>query len=171
MSGPMTIHSTDSSLREQYLEYGFLAAICREMWIRGEPVDVLHTRTDRNGYDLVLEANGILRHIQLKSSHAGAKSARQAINTRLASRPGGCVVWIRFDPATLDPVDYLWFGGAPGEELPALGDRIARNSRANAEGVKGRREGLRILPAGAFRSVGSAAALATWLFGPSGNTP
>lgn len=164
----MTIHSTDSSLREQYLEYGFLAALCREMWMRGQPVDVLHTRTDRNGYDLVLEANGILRHIQLKSSFAAAKTSRQTVNTRLASKPGGCVVWIRFDPATLDPVDYLWFGGAPGENLPPLGDKVAKQSRANADGLKAERLGLRVLGIIAFDRVESAKALATLLFGAAG---
>jgi len=86
-----TIHSNDSSLREQYLEYVFLADLCREMWKRGEPVDVLHSHTDRSGYDLLLEANGIQRHVQLKSSFEGAKTSRQNINIRLAERPSGCV--------------------------------------------------------------------------------
>ena len=33
------IHSEASSLREQYIEYGFLADLCREMWRRGTAVD------------------------------------------------------------------------------------------------------------------------------------
>lgn len=164
----MTIHNADSTLREQYLEYGFLDVVCREMWKRGIPVDVLHTRTDRNGYDLALEANGVLRHIQLKSSFAGAKTARQTINTRLAEKPGGCVVWIRFDPATLDPVEYLWFGGGPGEPLPPLGDKVARHSKGNADGVKAERAGLRVVSRSAFLPVGRACDLAERLFGEAG---
>jgi hypothetical protein len=162
----MMIHSTESSLREQYLEYGFLAAICREMWKRGEPVDVLHSHTDRSGYDLLLEANGLQRHIQLKSSFAGSKTARQTINARLADRPGGCIVWIRFDPASLDAVDYFWFGGAPGEPTPTLGDRVGRHSKGNADGRKAEKPGHRVLGIASFERLATADLLAQRLFGP-----
>ncbi|MGL4238212.1 hypothetical protein [Tabrizicola sp.] len=162
----MMIHSTDSSLREQYLEYGFLAAICREMWKRGEPVDVLHSHTDRSGYDLLLEANGLQRHIQLKSSFAGSKTARQTINTRLADRPGGCIVWIRFDPTSLDAVDYFWFGGAPGEPTPSLGDRVGRHSKGNADGIKAEKPEHRVLGIASFERLATADVLAQRLFGP-----
>ncbi|MDA3887302.1 MAG: hypothetical protein PF443_00590 [Allgaiera sp.] len=138
----MTIHSHASSLREQYLEYGFLADLCREMWRRGEAVDVLHSHTDRSGYDVLLEANGLQRHVQLKSSYDGAKTSRQKINVELAARPSGCVVWIRFDPATLETVSYLWFGDEPGQPLPDLGDRIGKHTKGDRVGTKAERESI-----------------------------
>lgn len=122
------IHSEASSLREQYIEYGFLAGLCQEMWRRGTAVDVLHCHTDRSGYDIVLEAGGVERHVQLKSSFEGAKTRRQKINIRLAGKPSGCIVWVRFDPATLEQTGWLWFGDGPGQPLPDLGDRGWRST-------------------------------------------
>jgi len=161
----MTIHSHASSLREQYLEYGFLADLCREMWRRGEAVDVLHSHTDRSGYDVLLEANGLQRHVQLKSSYDGAKTSRQKINVELAARPSGCVVWIRFDPATLETVSYLWFGDEPGQPLPDLGDRIGKHTKGDRVGTKAERESIRVINIGRFEKVGTITELADTLFG------
>ena len=82
------IHNAASSLREQYLEYALLGALCQEMWRRGLEMDILRSHTDRSGYDILLEADGIQRHVQLKSSFVGAKTSRQKINVKLANRPG-----------------------------------------------------------------------------------
>lgn len=161
----MTIHSEASSLREQYIEYGFLADLCREMWRRGVAVDVLHCHTDRSGYDVLLEANGIQRHVQLKSSFEGSKTARQKINLRLTEKPSGCVVWIRFRAATLEQTGYLWFGGLPGEPLPPIGERIARHTKGDREGTKAERPGVRVVGRGSFSSVNGTSALADLLFG------
>ena len=112
------MHSHASSMREQYLEYGFLAGLSKVMWRRGELMDVLRSHTDQSGYDLLLEVRGIERHVQLKSSYIGAKTSRQNVNMRLADRPSGCIIWIRFDPETLEQVQFLWLGSAPGKPLP-----------------------------------------------------
>jgi len=166
----MTIHSEASSLREQYIEYGFLADLCREMWRRGVAVDVLHCHTDRSGYDVLLEANGIQRHVQLKSSFEGARTARQKINLRLTEKPSGCVVWIRFDAPTLVATGYLWFGGLPGEPLPPAGDRIARHTKGDREGTKAERRDIRIISRGRFGPVPTIAGLADLLFGKEPRT-
>ena len=158
-------HTSASSLREQYLEYGFLNGLCREMWQRGELMDVLRSHTDQSGYDLLLEAHGIQRHVQLKSSFLGAKTARQKVNTRLAERPSGCIVWIRFDPETLEQTEFLWFGGDPGAPLPEMGDRVVRHTKGNAQGVKADRSGIRVLNKGQFDRVVGFDALADRLFG------
>lgn len=161
------IHSEASSLREQYIEYGFLADLCREMWQRGIAVDVLHCHTDRSGYDVVLEANGIQRHVQLKSSFDGAKTSRQNVNVQLAEKPSGCIVWIRFDPDTLIHTGYLWFGGAPGTPLPHISDRIAKHTKGDREGTKAERHGIRVINKGQFKRVESISWLADILFGDS----
>jgi DNA mismatch endonuclease (patch repair protein) len=149
------IHSEASSLREQYIEYGFLADLCREMWRRGTAVDVLHCHTDRSGYDVVLEAGGIQRHVQLKSSFEGAKTARQKINVRLADKPSGCIVWIRFDAETLEQTSYLWFGGLPGAALPDIGGRIGKHSKGDSDGMKAERPDIRVVNRGEFARVGT----------------
>lgn len=163
MSDP--IHSHASSLREQYLEYGFIDGLCKVMWQRGELMDVLRSHTDQSGYDLLLEARGIQRHVQLKSSYLGAKTARQSINVRLAERPSGCVVWIRFDPQTLEQASFKWFGSVPGHPLPSLPEKIAKHSKGNADGVKVERPNIRVLNKGAFDTILGFEALADRLFG------
>lgn len=162
MDGDLNTHA--SSLREQYLEYGFLGDLCREMWRRRVPMDVLRSHTDRSGYDLLLEAAGIQRHVQLKSSYIGAKTAVQKINARLAERPSGCVVWIRFDPGTLEQTGFLWFGASPGDPLPDLGSRVGRHTKGDMTGYKATREWIRIVPRGRFEVAGSICLIADKLF-------
>lgn len=167
IAGPMNdpIHSTASSLREQYLEYGFLDGLCKVMWKRGELMDVLRSHTDQSGYDLLLEACGLQRHIQLKSSYLGGKASRQNINVRLADRPSGCVVWIWFDPDTLEQVNFHWFGAAPGDPLPPLPERKGKHTKSNANGIKAERPKIRVLNKGEFDKVLGFEALADRLFG------
>lgn len=161
------IHSLKSSLREQYLEYGFLDGLCRVMWQRGELMDVLRSHTDQSGYDVLLEARGTQRHVQLKSSFLTAKTSRQNINVRLAERPSGCVVWIRFDPNTLKQCNFHWFGAAPGHPLPTLPEKTGRHTKGDAKGVKGERPNIRVLNKGAFTNIVGFEALADRLFGRS----
>ncbi len=163
---PEALHNNASSLREQYLEYGFLGELCREMWKRGIEMDILRSHTDRSGYDIVLEANGIERHVQLKSSFVGAKTARQKVNVKLADRPSGCVIWVQFDPATLELANFLWFGGGPGVALPDLGERVGKHSKANKDGHKARRTAIRVLNKGQFKTIPTIARLADHLFEP-----
>lgn len=157
-------HNTASSLREQYLEYGFLGELCREMWKRGIEMDILRSHTDRSGYDILLEANGIERHVQMKSSFIGAKTARQKINIRLSDKPSGCVIWVRFDPKTFEFAEFLWFGAPPGEPLPDLGDKIGRHEKGDQHGYKAQRAAIRVINKGAFEIVPSFSKLADRLF-------
>ena len=159
-------HNDASSLREQYLEYGFLGDLCREMWKRGIEMDILRSHTDRSGYDILLEAGNIERHVQLKSSFVGAKTSRQKINIKLADRPSGCAVWIRFDENTLSQTEYLWFGAKPGEPLPELGDKIGKHSKGDKDGHKAQRESIRLVNKGRFQTLKSISELADHLFGP-----
>jgi hypothetical protein len=49
----------------------------RHLWLRGiAQVEVLKPEVDDSGYDLVLEANGFVRHVQLKASAQGSKTAK-----------------------------------------------------------------------------------------------
>ena len=49
------------------------------------------------------EANGVVRHIQLKASHRLAKAAKLDTQVNLARPPSACVIWIQFDADTGQP--------------------------------------------------------------------
>jgi len=77
-------HSADSSLREQALGHLFLGQLLAFMWRNGaRDIEVLKSEVDRGGYDVVLEANGIIRHVQLKSSFRGSKVREVDVSTKL----------------------------------------------------------------------------------------
>jgi hypothetical protein len=121
---------------------------------------------DSGGYDLVIACNRIIRHIQLKSSYRGAKTARQNVNVRLSEKPSGCVVWVVFDEATLELGPFLWYGGPPGEPIPdILALPVAKHTKGNAQGVKAERPNVRVLSRSLFAQVASLPELVTRLFG------
>ena len=84
----------------------------------------------------VLEANKVLRYVQLKSSHRTSATANVPVNVNLEGKPGGCVVWMKFDPETVELGPYRWFGAKPGEPALSLGSKIARHSKGDKNGVK-----------------------------------
>ena len=160
-------HSSQSSQREKVLEHLFVGELLRCLWKRGlRDVEVLRSEVDRGGYDIVVECGGILRHIQLKASYAGAKTRDVKVNTNLALKPSGCVIWINFDPDTLELGPFLWFGAAPGAPLPPLGERVARHTKGDKTGFKSARPGLRLVAQREFRRLESIEAVAAALFNP-----
>lgn len=162
--------STTSSLREKLLEHLFVADVLRHLWCQGaRDVEVLRSEVDRGGYDLVFDANGVTRHVQLKSSHRLARTREVNVNVNLVRRPSGCVVWLQFDPTSMELGPFLWFGGAPGEPLPQLGDRIGRHSKANSSGYKAERQSIRRLSKQRFETLPSISDVADRLFGPMAN--
>ncbi len=161
-----------SSFYERLVEHVFISELLQEAWFRyGLPIEVLHSEVDSSGYDIVLECNGVLRHVQLKTSEAGSRTARQLLNVALAAKPSGCVVWvIREEDAASGRMRlrYRYFGGGPGQPLPAIAHlRVARHAKANALGVKKERPAIRVLPRACFEDVEGASALLERLFGLS----
>lgn len=161
------LQTDGSGLMEQVLEYQFLASLTPELLRRGMRFEVLRADIDLYGHDLVVEADGIMRHIQLKGIVDGGRTREVPVNTLLAAKASGCVVWMNYDPADLSITGWRWFGGLPGEKLPHLGDRVAKHSRANRDGVKALRPHIRLLGAGRFTRIPDIAALADCLFGPA----
>jgi hypothetical protein len=164
------IHSEQSSYREKQLEHLFIGEVLKYLWSVGiTNAEFLRPEVDAGGYDLVIACNSTIRHIQLKSSHRPAKTARQKVHLRLAEQPSGCVVWVRFDEKTLELGPYLWFGGNPGERLPDItAFPVALHTKGNAQGVKVARPNVRILNRGAFELVESTSQLVERLFGAMG---
>ncbi|WP_428265410.1 hypothetical protein [Haliangium sp.] len=137
------------------LEHLFVGGLLRVLWLSG-PVsaEVMRPQVDNAGYDLVIEVNDVIRHIQLKSSDRDAKTARQNIHLHLARKPSGCVIWMQFDPESLDLGPFLWFGGLPGEPLPALDDfKVAKHTKGDATGRKAERPMLRVVPKRRFEVI------------------
>lgn len=156
----------DSSGLEKVLEHRFVAELATALWIEGcRDIELLRSEVDAHGYDLVIEAKGTMRHIQLKSMVVGGKKQHVTVNTRLAAKPSGCVVWFDYDPQTLELGPFRWFGALPGVGLPDVGDTIARHSKANALGQKTQRSGHRVIRKSRFQQVDSVAALVRLLFG------
>jgi hypothetical protein len=132
----------------------FLGQLLAFMWQNGgRDIEVLKSEVDRGGYDIVLESNGIIRHIQLKSSFRGSKVREVDVSTKLLRKPGGCILWLEFDRESLAIEGYYWFGGNAGTALPDLGPRVARHSKGNSDGEKTERPIHRVLTRGRFQTL------------------
>ena len=165
---PSSQHSVNSSYREKIIEHLFIADVLRNLWQRGRTdAEVLTPEVDNAGYDLVLECNDVIRHIQLKSSHVGSTTSQQKVNVRLSSKPSGCVVWLYFDSRTLDFQRFLWYGGNPNCPLPDMtGFRVAKHTKANSKGQKTTRPNIRVITKGKFEVLTSINELVDRLFAP-----
>ena len=163
----MSVHSEQSSYREKLLEHLFIGEVLRALWSKGvTDAELLRPEVDCAGYDVVITCNKIMRHIQLKASHLDSATARQSVNLRLADKPGGCVVWMRFDPTTLELGPFLWFGDSPGKPLPDIRELpVAKHTKGNAHGIKAERPNIRVVSRGQFEAVGTITALIQKLFG------
>lgn len=152
---------------EQVLEYRFLAELTGELLKRARDFDVLRGEVDCHGHDIVVEVEGVFRHIQLKATVLRGRRARVTLNTALAKKPSGCVVWMTYDPEKLSLVRFRFFGGKPGHPLP-LDEKaaIAKHVRPNASGAKAERANHRILTRQSFQAVESIEAIVDLLFGP-----
>jgi hypothetical protein len=168
----LPVEAAHSSAREKVLEHLFVGELLRCLWRRGiRNMEVLRAEVDMGGYDLVLAANKVLRYVQLKSSHRTSATANVPVNINLEGKPGGCVIWMKFDPETVELGPYLWFGAKPGEPALSLGSRIARHSKGDKNGVKAFRPNIRVLPIGRFQKLGSIDEVVDALFGDTGLVP
>lgn len=156
-----------SSYRENLIEHLFVGELMRHLWINGiAEVEVLKPEVDDSGYDLVIEANSCVRHIQLKSSFASAATSQVKASMKLAAKPSACVVWIEFEPKTMQLGPFLWFGGRPNERITDFSsNRVAKHTRANAQGVKQERPNQRMLRRSSFERLANYEALIEKLFG------
>ena len=159
------IHSLRSSYREALLEHLFIGELLRHLWKQGRFVEVLKPQVDDAGYDVCLESNGVIRHVQLKASFEESKTAKQNVHLNLAEKPSGRIVWIRFDTETLDLVSFGWFGGKPGKPLPSLSElKKAKHTKGDGTGKKLERPMIRVIPKARFEEVKTMEELAERLF-------
>lgn len=154
----MDHHFRHSSFREKLIEHLFVGELLKLSWLSGDcSLEVAKPEVDNSGYDIIVERDGVVRHIQLKASHHDAKAASQRVHVSLARKPSGCVVWVRFDATTLNLGPFLFFGGSAGNPLPGLGDfKVARHTKADVQGIKAYRPDHRIVPKASFRALTTA---------------
>jgi hypothetical protein len=160
-----SVHSLHSSHREALLEHLVTADLMEVLWKQGAFMEVLKPQVDDRGYDLVFEANRVIRHVQLKASFEGSTVKRVNVNAQLGTKPSGCVVFVRFDKDILKR-RFAFFGGKPRRPLPDLtGFKIAKHTKGNALGVKAERPNLRTVALSHFETIGGALELSRVLFG------
>ena len=164
-----------SSFYEQLVEHVFISEVLQEVWFRfRKTVEVLRSEVDASGYDVVLECNGVLRHVQLKTSKIGGKRANQKVNVALSDKPSGCVVWILRNEDQQNHrvrLQYLFFGDDAGKKLPSLeGFSVGKHTKGNKDGVKAERQSIRVVPKGKFKSIDSITELVKQLFGLGNET-
>jgi len=137
------LHFKHLTLREWIVEHAFIGDALRLLWQRDiVDVEVLRSEFDAHGYDLVMARGPVVRHIQFKTGMK--KPLKVSVAAALATKPSGCVIFIVVTPA-LEMGPFYWFGGNPGETLPAIGElrnpkRTTRNKAAERPLRKHHRE-------------------------------
>lgn len=162
----MEEHYLNSSFREKLIEHLFVGELLKLAWqSKNYSLEVSKPEVDNSGYDLILEAKGVLRHVQLKSTFIGGKTSRQNVHISLSKKQSGCVVWVYFDESTLNLGPFLLFGGNPGEPLPDISAmKTARHTKGDAGGYKAERPNIRTVNKGSFKSYDSVESLFQALF-------
>jgi hypothetical protein len=152
----------ESRTVEKLMEHLFLAEVLQECWFRRrQVVEVLHAEVDAAGYDIVLEAGGQTRHVQLKASHQRARTAKQTISTKLPEREGGCVVWVSYSVDEVDgraKLSYRW-RDSQERNLPSTPGRNPRTGRVRPKTA--------VLKRSDFETIQDTATLVHRLFGPA----
>ncbi len=162
----MSKHTEHSSYREKLIEHLFIGELLKLSWCDEDcALEVSKPEVDNSGYDVIIELNGVVRHVQLKASYIGGKTAKQTVHIKLSKKPSGCVVWVYFDEKTLELGPYLFFGSNPGQELPSLdGSKVARHTKGDQDGYKAERSNIREINKGQFKSYETIRSLYIALF-------
>ena len=127
----MTQHTQHSSYREKLIEHLFIGDLLKLSWLHhGCRLEIAKPEVDNSGYDIIAETPGLVRHIQIKTSIIGGKTASQKVHTKLAEKPSGCVVWVYFNQETMQLGPFLYFGADAGLPMPGIGERkIAKHTK------------------------------------------
>ena len=162
----MSKHNEHSSYREKLIEHLFIGELLKLSWLKHDcGLEVAKPEVDNSGYDVLVECYGIVRHIQLKTSHLGSSTSQQKIHIKLADKPSGCMVWIIFNEDTLKFDHFLFYGDKAGEPLPCLDDlKVAKHTKGNSDGIKAERPNIRVINKGQFLTVRTVEELFNLLF-------
>lgn len=162
MKNTMNQHTANSSYREKLIEHLFVGELLKLSWLHHAcTLEVAKPEVDNSGYDIIMEAPGRVRHIQLKTAIIGGKTASQKVHTKLAGKPSGCVVWIYFDHETLQLGPFLYFAVTTAS---IDGRRIAKHTKGNKDGIKAERKSICVIPKRDFTKFGTIEDLYAQLF-------
>ena len=157
--------STQSGQREALFEHLFLGQLMQFLWLRNCILEVSKPLVDNRGYDLILECNKVIRHVQLKVKKVAGTTPKWAVHCALSEKPSGCVIVLLVSEEEMAISSYLWFGGEPKARLPELGDKVTKHAKANADGIKAERPDKRDVGIGKFSEYCEISQIAEKLFG------
>ena len=170
---PAAVSNTSNSVAfELMLENLFLSELLQEMWFaRGQVVDVLHSPVDAYGYDLVLQCGGVTRHVQLKTERlTGRDRHLQTQHAPLQPASGVCrrarIGTCRPEPPA-STLNLSLVRRGPHEPIPKLGEKIAKHTKGDSQGIKKEKPLHRVIALGKFSKVSSMTDIAMLLFGPA----
>ncbi len=162
----MDKNTKHSNFREKLIEHALISELLKISW-RSDAcsLEISKPEVDAKGYDVLAEENGIIRHIQLKSSLTTSRISRQKVHLALGKKPSGCIVWVMFNEETMKLGPFLFLGGSAGEPFPAMdGFQVAKHTKGDATGEKKERPDLRVVPKGMFTVINSVEEMYETLF-------
>jgi len=165
----MVDENVHASYYEKMTEHLFISDILETAWLNGEiQIEIARAEIDNSGYDIILEAENIIRHVQLKSSNENATTAKQNVNVKLGEKPSGCVIWIKRgikQGTNKFSLRYYFFGADAGAKLPSLEEyKTAKHTRGNASGEKKERPNIKEIPKKKFIEITDSKDLLNKLF-------
>lgn len=151
---------------EKLLKIRFVSDLSRALWLTGcRDFDVLRSNVDDNGFDLMIEAKNVIRHIQFIFTANGDETLDAKVDYRLSTKASGCIIWVEYDPDTLNITTYGWYGTYQGLGLPRIW--VPERSSHNSDSIKPLTDNRRLLQKSKFTPVRSIHQLIGHLFGRS----
>ena len=97
---------------ENLLEHRFLYDLGRELVLREPPqlLGILKAEVDMEGIDLTLTCGGMIRNIQMKTRSKAPAPTSYNISDAVWKATDACILWMIYDPNTLEPIDYYLLG-------------------------------------------------------------
>lgn len=134
-----------SVIREKMLLHIFLSDIYKWAWRQNNiALEILHSEVDDSGYDVVVSINNQIRFLQLKGLKGEGTTKTFNLNERLADKPGAAIVIINYSDNGDSFNTTYQYCEINREKLTNL--RTAKHAKANSQGVKAEREGIKKLP-------------------------
>jgi hypothetical protein len=132
----------ESHYVEKLMEHVFLGELLQECWFhRQRVVEVTRAEVDAAGYDVILEADGVIRHVQLKATRKGGSTHFQDINRKLSDREGGCIIWMEYEASPTAPLKVL-YRWREAKNLPDKIGKTARQSRLTRQNFSHKTESI-----------------------------
>jgi hypothetical protein len=158
--------SENSTYLEKILRHIFLGSVLQYMWSNDLSIlEIYFGEVDNSGFDVILSTDKVSRYIQLKATNIHASRREVDIHVRLAKKVGGCIVWLFYDPFTLEIEKYLFFGGDVGQPLHSLSKfKNGHHTRKNADGARPIRKNIKLIPKKSFEHIPDIASLVKKLF-------